>query len=489
MSDTITAIATPPGLGAIAVLRISGPEAITVANQIFRGSKQPSLMESRRAYFGMVLDGNEIIDEVLLTVFRAPNSYTGEELVEVSGHGGALIAARLLETALKAGARLARPGEFTQRAYLHGKMDLTQAEAVMDLITAQTRQAQRAALEQRSGRLGQEMKKIKQELLTIVAHLEASFDFPEDDIDPEKEEFLRARMKACRDHFLKLLATAEEGRLLREGITLALCGAPNAGKSSLLNKLLGMERAIVSPIAGTTRDTIEEHVVLGGFPFRVIDTAGIRPTEDLVEQEGVLRAQAAAENADGSLHLVDAMEVEKTMYPFSGLDSRTARLSSERPKGSEEGNLLTEELAGNVNGYKTIQPISSEELLVFNKIDLIEDRSTLQKLHPNALLISCATGEGIERLVETLIERLLGKKATSMETAPSSLAINARHQACLQHALDSMERALSLEATHAPLELLAIELHASLQAVGEVTGEVNSEEILGEIFSTFCIGK
>ncbi|MFZ4115393.1 MAG: tRNA uridine-5-carboxymethylaminomethyl(34) synthesis GTPase MnmE [Chthoniobacterales bacterium] len=448
MSDTIAAIATPPGSGAIALLRISGPEAIAVADQIFQGSTSPSQMQSRHTYFGVVVDGSEIIDEVLLTVFRAPKSYTGEDLVEVSGHGGALIVARLLEAVLQAGARLARPGEFTQRAYLHGKMDLTQAEAVMDLITAQTRHAQRAALEQRSGRLGQEIEKIKQKLLTIVAHLEASFDFPEDDIDPEQEELLRARMEACRDYLLKLLGTAEEGRLLREGISLALCGAPNAGKSSLLNKLLGVERAIVSPIAGTTRDTIEEQATLGGFPFRVIDTAGIRLTEDPVEHEGVLRAHRVAETADHSLHLVDATQVEEF-----------------------------------------IPPITSEELLVFNKVDLIENRLALQQRYPSALLISCATGEGIETLIETLIERLVGKKATYIEAAPSPLAINTRHQVCLKRALDAIERALSLVVTHAPLELLAIELHASLQAVGEVTGEVHCEEILGEIFSTFCIGK
>lgn len=448
MNETIAAIATPPGSGAVGMVRISGPEAITLADQFFQGSIKPSLMKSRHAYFGTFVHAGEILDEVLLTIFRAPQSYTGEDVVEVSGHGGALIVARLLEAILNAGARLARPGEFTQRAYLHGKMDLTQAEAVMDLITAQTRHAQRVALEQRSGRLGQEMDLMKQELLAVVAHVEAFFDFPEDDIAPEKEELLRARMEACRDHLLKLLATAGEGRLLREGISLALCGAPNAGKSSLLNHLLGMERAIVSSTPGTTRDTIEESATLGGFPFRLIDTAGVRITDDLVEREGVVRAHHAAERSDACLHLVDATLPQEPM-----------------------------------------EPISSGELLVFNKIDLLADRSLLKQAHPSAVMISCATGEGIEELIAKLIQQVTQKKEALVEAAPSFLAINARHQACLQRALHSMETALSLEASHAPLELLSSELHAALEAIGEVTEAVGSEEILGEIFSTFCIGK
>lgn len=454
MSDTIAAIATPPGSGAIAVVRVSGSEAIPIAEKIFQGNSSPMLMKSRYAYFGSIVDAGNMVDEVLLTVFRAPQSYTGEDVVEVSGHGGALIAVRLLESLLNNGARLARPGEFTQRAYLHGKMDLTQAEAVMDLINAQTDHAQRIALRQRAGGLGQEMDRLKQELLTMVAHVEAFFDFPEDDIAPEEGPFLRARMEACRNHLVRLLATAEEGRLLREGFSLALCGAPNVGKSSLLNKLLHMERAIVSPTAGTTRDTIEEMANLGGFPFRLIDTAGIRSTEDVIEQAGVVRAQSAAKSADYTLHLVDATDCEQV-----------------------------------------IEPVSSNELLVLNKVDLILNRPALQQMYPSAIMISCNTGEGIDALISTLIERLVGKKESSVlstesaQGAPSILAINARHKACLKRALDSLDQALALEAAGEPLELVSIELHTALQAVGEVTGEVDSEEILGTIFSTFCIGK
>lgn len=448
MFDTIAAIATPPGSGAIVLIRISGSEAIDIARKIFQGSTSPTKMQSRYTYFGKIVDHGRVIDEVLLTIFHAPKSYTGEDVVEVSGHGGVFIAARLLETILQQGARLARPGEFTQRAYLHGKMDLTQAEAVMDLITAQTEHAERVALEQRAGALGQEIKKIREELLHIVAHLEAFFDFPEDDVASVDGPFLRASIESVRNHLVKLLATAEEGRLLREGLSLALCGAPNAGKSSLLNKLLQVERAIVSPVAGTTRDTIEEMATLGGFPFRLIDTAGIRATEDLIEHEGVLRARNTAQHADYTLHLVDATEC-----------------------------------------HRPIEPIASHELLVLNKIDLIINRSSLAKMHPDAVMISCNTGEGMDTLISALMKRLFGNKGSFTEEAPSSFAINTRHKVCLKRALDAIEKALILEAVQEPLELLAIELRAALNAIGEVTGEVNSEEILGTIFSTFCIGK
>jgi tRNA modification GTPase len=282
----------------------------------------------------------------------------------------------------------------------------------------------------------------------MVAHLEAFLDFPDEDINPEEGALLRTRMESSRHHLVQLLDTAEEGRLVREGASLVLCGSPNVGKSSLFNKLLEMERAIVSPTAGTTRDTIEEMTTLGGFPFRVIDTAGIRLTEDLIEREGVARAQRAVNNADDVLHLVDARDINQI-----------------------------------------IEPISKNELLIFNKVDLIANRDSLQKKFPSALMISCMTGEGMETLITTIIKRATGKKEECREATPSLLAINARHQACLSRALHSIDKAIVLESMREPLELLSIELHDALEAVGEVTGEVDSEEILGTIFSTFCIGK
>ncbi len=449
MEETIAAVATPPGEGALAVIRISGPRALNVADAIFRGSRQPSSMEERKVAFGRIIDAKtEVLDEALLTVFRNPRSYTGEDLVEISGHGGSLVASRVLAAVLAAGARMARPGEFTERAFLNGKMDLTQAEAVMDLISAQTPRAARAAAHQLEGRLGDEIMTLRGELLETVAHLEAFIDFPEEGIDPESGAILLDRMKSVGSHINRLLATANEGRLLREGLSIALCGAPNAGKSSLLNLLLGADRAIVHATPGTTRDTIEERASLGGYPFRVIDTAGLRETTDPVEREGVERARQTAENADLRLHLVDAT----TLHPMDGITIRIA-------------------------------PLFDDELLVMNKIDLVSDRNLL----PEGLKISCITGKGIEALVDAILARATGHPEE--EAVPDGAAINTRHQECLRRAASALSVAIDLLGKGEAPELVAVELRASLSAVGEIVGEAGTEEILGKIFSSFCIGK
>lgn len=443
MQETIAALATPPGEGALAVVRISGPKAVAVADAVFKGAKAPSVMEERRVAFGRIADAKgEFIDEVLVSVFRNPRSYTGEDLVEISGHGGSLVASRVLATVLAAGARMARPGEFTERAFLNGKLDLTQAEAVMDLITAQTPRAAKAAAGQLEGRLGEEIHVLRSGLLECVAHLEAFIDFPEEGIDPESGTALRHRMEKIQGRLGQLLATANEGRLLREGIALALCGAPNAGKSSLLNRLLGVERAIVSETAGTTRDTIEEHASLGGYPFRVIDTAGLRETEDPVEREGVERARRAAEAADLRIRLVDA--------------------------AAQRG---------------PITPLFPDELLVLNKVDLVKDRSGLSA----GIHISCHTGEGIEELVAAILTKVTGLHAG--EAAPDVTAINTRHRDCLRKAQGHLGAAIALLESGEPPELVAVELRSALGDVGEVVGAAGTEEILGKIFSSFCIGK
>lgn len=444
--ETIAAIATPHGEGALAVIRISGEKALSVADAVFRAAKPPSETEERRVVLGKIADAKgEVVDEVLLTVFRNPRSYTGEDLVEISGHGGPVVASRVLAAVLAAGARTARPGEFTERAFHHGKLDLTQAEAVMDLINAQTDRSARAAAVQLEGRLGAEINALRADLLETVAHLEAFIDFPEEGIDPESGEVLRKRMESVGTRLDRLLATANEGRLLREGITLALCGAPNAGKSSLLNRLLGVDRAIVSEIAGTTRDTIEERASLGGYPFRVIDTAGIRETRDPVEREGVDRARRAAKAADLRIHLVDAAS----------------------------GNDLT-------------APLFEDELLVFNKIDLVPDHDVFSKGIP----ISCRTGEGIETLVHAILARATGRSPSALgEAAPDGAAINTRHRDCLRKSRGHLAAAIALLESGEPPELVAVELRSALGDVGEIVGEAGTEEILGKIFSSFCIGK
>lgn len=446
MKETIAAIATPPGEGALAVIRISGPGALAMSDTLFRSTRAPSAMEERRVAFGRIIDSHgEVIDEVLLTVFRNPRSYTGEDLVEISGHGGSLVASRVLAAVLGSGARMARPGEFTERAFLNGKLDLTQAEAVMDLISAQTPRAAKAAAGQLEGRLGDEINTLRSDLLGCVAHLEAFIDFPEEGIDPESGAALRKRMEGIADHLERLLSTADEGRLLREGITLALCGAPNAGKSSLLNRLLGSERAIVSAIPGTTRDTIEERASIGGYPFRVIDTAGLRETSDPVEREGVERACRAAEQADIRIHLVDASAQNTPVTSLFG-----------------------------------------EEMVVLNKIDLVADRQRLSSVSA-AACISCQTGEGIDSLITSILAKVTGR--SEGESLPDGAAINARHQECLKRAAAALQAAIALLAAGEPPELVAVELRSALGAVGEIVGDAGTEEILGKIFSSFCIGK
>jgi len=437
--DTIAAISTPPGEGAIAVIRVSGPDAIRVAESIFRPRKAGAALTERVLHFGSFYRDGEKLDEGLLAVFAAPRSYTGENMAEIHGHGGALVSSRLYEAVLEAGARAAEPGEFTQRAFINGKMDLTQAEAVMDVIRASTPRALKAAQEQLRGRLGDEIEAIRARVLAVVAHLEAYIDFPEEGIDPHVGADLLRDITAIQERITALLDTAEEGRILREGVRLVLCGAPNAGKSSLLNRLLGFERAIVSAIPGTTRDTIEEFASLHGLPFRITDTAGLRETDDVIEREGVERARRAIENADVIVRVIDATE--------------------------------TCDLTGTEN-----------ELVVFNKVDLLSSRDGLPS---QALPVSCTTGEGIRSLVDAIVARTRGANIES----PTLAAINARHQSCLIRARKALAQATDdLTAGRDP-ELVALPLREALQAVGEVVGLADTEEILGEIFSTFCIGK
>jgi len=433
--DTIAALSTPPGEGALAVVRVSGPAALTIAGQVFRGG-QPA---HRMAVFGRIVDAEGVVDEVVLTAYHGPASYTGEDVVEISGHGGVLVSARVLRAVLQAGARAAGPGEFTQRAFLNGKMDLTQAEAVMDLIRAQTPLAARAAAEQLAGRIGAEILAIREAILDVVAHVEAHIDFPDEDIDPDTGAALLARIESTRAHIGRLLATADEGRILREGVRLAICGRPNAGKSSLLNRLAGYERAIVSPTPGTTRDTIEEVLNLRGIPFRVIDTAGLRETPDAIEREGVRRAREAVAAADVVLRVVDATE-------SAAFDDPAA---------------------------------AENEIVVFNKCDLASEVQ-------NPLAVSCVTGAGIDALVDALAARVRNEPAPARD---SLAAVNARHQACLFRAEGALEEAATkLAAGEAP-EFVALDLRVALDAAGEVVGVVDTDDILGRIFGSFCIGK
>ncbi len=445
MNDTIAAISTAFGEGAVSLIRVSGPQAVEIVQKLWRGRKALAETEARYAVLGSLWDGGAKLDDVLLTLFRAPNSYTGEDVVEIAGHGGILVSRRVLEAVLRAGARAANPGEFTQRAYLHGKMDLTQAEAVMDLITAQTDLALRAANEQLEGRLGSRIRELRAMVLEILAHVEAYIDFPDEDIDPNTGALLRGRIEKAQAAAEALLATANQGKVLREGIRAVIFGEPNVGKSSLLNLLLGHERAIVSHHPGTTRDVLEETVNLRGIPLRLVDTAGVRHTEDEIERAGIERTRRQLERADLRLRVVDS--------------------SRSRAEQSEEEEAL-----------------SGKEILILNKCDLPP--------HPSwdevpAVRMSCLHGEGFDALAEAVMEAVTSGAAT----ADWSCAINARHASCLERASGFLQAAQGAFDEGLSPEFIAEELRAAMEAIGDVVGRADTEELLGVIFSQFCIGK
>lgn len=440
-SETIAAIATAPGTGAIAVIRISGPEALRVVHQCTSGK----VLHPRMATLVRVRDARGgVIDECVATYFAGPASFTGEDTVELSCHGGILVTRRVLERVLACGARPAEPGEFSRRAFENGKLDLTQAEAVMDIISAGSDLALRAAQNQLQGAIGNQVAAAADILINVAAHVEAYIDFPEEDIAPDTTESLLCQLDEVRSILQRLLATADEGRLLREGIRTAIIGAPNVGKSSLLNMLLGYERAIVSSTAGTTRDTIEESVALGGLKLRLIDTAGLHESADAIERAGMERSRRAGAEADLILEVADI----------------TA------PRALLE-----------------LPPTGAHRLLLLNKCDL--------PAHPdwtgeaNALRLSCAEGTGREAL-EQAVERLFLHDSGERDNLA---AINTRHRYALQQALDNLAAArAALQAGESP-EWVDVDLRAALDALGAITGRIDTDDILTRVFSTFCLGK
>jgi len=446
VNETIAAQATPFGPGAIALIRLTGEDSHAIAGKALRTDceRQEARTVKRAA---LRSSEGDVIDEVLVTVFRRPHSYTGENLVEISCHGGVLVVQRALDRLLECGARSAMAGEFTQRAFLNGKIDLTQAEAVMDVIGAQTDLALRAAQQQLGGKIGMETEDIRGSLLQIVAHLEAYIDFPDEDITPQTGEALVGQLEAVQSRIELMLATAEQGRILREGARVVIYGEPNVGKSSLLNILLGQERAIVSDIAGTTRDTVEEVVSLGGFPVRLIDTAGHRKAVDELERVGVERTLDKVAQADLVLEVVD----------------------SSAPRGQS---LLRS------------RDKNSRSLLVLNKCDL--PRHSDWNEHSEGAEISCADGSGLDGLIAAIAGVFAQGDGTWGQEA---VAVNARHQSCLRRARGALGEALRQLKGGVGPEFVALDLRLALDAVGEVAGRVETEELLGEIFGQFCIGK
>lgn len=448
-TDTIAAISTSVGEAAISVVRLTGPQAHTILGRAFRARRPVSELTPRATHLGHVLgpDGS-VIDHALGILFQGPASYTGEDTAEIHCHGGILVTQKVLSTLLHHGARQADAGEFTQRAFLNGKMDLTQAEAVMDLIHAQSTLAVRAANEQLEGRIGKQADTMRTGLIAILAHIEAYIDFPDEDISPETGEALQARLTALLTQTQQLLSTSEHGRLLRQGARTVICGEPNVGKSSLLNLLTGFERAIVSPRAGTTRDTIEEFIQVHGIPLRLVDTAGLRQSDDTIEQSGIARTAREMERADLILEVVDASQP-----------------------------------AEKANRVSLSTHASQRHILILNKADQTIDASWSKS---TGIPVSCLTSEGIDA-IRSAIRDLVLRSGPLLGDHP--LAINARHQSCFQRVADHLEAAASaLRETQAP-EFIALDLREALQALGQVVGQIDGEEVLDQIFRQFCIGK
>jgi tRNA modification GTPase len=464
LDDTIAAIATPLGEGGLAVVRLSGPQSLAVADKCFlpfgKNSLKPSEATSHTIQYGKIVLGDKTVDEVLLAVLRAPRTFTREDTVEITCHGGILPAKLVLDALFENGARPAEPGEFTRRAFLNGRLDLAQAEAVADLIYSRTELALAAANEQLAGKLSQRINRLRDDLMHTLAHVEAHIDFPDEDIAPDTKEQLLKRLENGVKFMDELLRTANEGQILRRGIRAAIVGRPNVGKSSVLNQLLGRDRAIVSPVPGTTRDTIEETANIRGLPVVFIDTAGLREARDEIEQEGIRRSRESLARAEFILHVLDASE----------------------PLTNEDENLFAEFAA-------------KKRILIRNKIDLPvklelppEFRVTrhVSRVTSPVVDVCCLSGQGIEPLKDAIKELAWSGE---IKAGMLQVMINSRHQDALNRARAATLQTLEALRADATLELVAMDLRIAANAVGEIVGKTATEDLLDSIFSQFCIGK
>ncbi|MDN5325331.1 MAG: tRNA modification GTPase [Moorella sp. (in: firmicutes)] len=461
LDDTIAALGTPPGEGGIGIIRLSGSQAIAIAAKIFKPVKGPDLAAtgSHTLRLGFIIDPNsgESLDEVLVSVMRAPRSYTAEDVVEINCHGGALATSRVLQLVLRTGARLAEPGEFTRRAFLNGRLDLAQAEAVLEIIRARSSKGLTAALDHLRGNLSRKIGELNERLTGILAALEASMDFPEEVGEVDKGEL--AELRSILAGVDRLLATWEEGRLLTEGLKVAIVGRPNVGKSSLLNALLNQERAIVSSIPGTTRDTIEETLQLGGFTCRLIDTAGLRETADELESIGVARSRKAIVSAELVLVVVDLQ---------TGIQDEDRRV---------------------------LESVRDKVLIIIgNKLDLVahDVNKKLAGLEAFAgnypwVAVSALRGEGLDELARKVQEIVLGGRALAGSNEP--LITSARHRAALENCREHLASAIKAWEEGLPEDLIAIDLWSAVNYLGEIIGTTAREDLLDRIFSDFCIGK
>ncbi|AAM25900.1 tRNA uridine-5-carboxymethylaminomethyl(34) synthesis GTPase MnmE [Caldanaerobacter subterraneus] len=457
--DTIAAISTFPGEAGIGIVRISGDEALEIISKIFRPFRKKDIksVKSHTIHYGHIVDPEtgEVYDEVLVTVMRKPNTYTREDVVEINCHGGIVVSSKILELVLKHGARLAEPGEFTKRAFLNGRIDLSQAEAVIDIITSKTMLANRYAQKQLAGVLGQKMKDLKNKIMELLSHLLALIDFPEEDVEELEREEIKRRAKDILNDIEYLIASSESGRIIREGLKTAIIGKPNVGKSSLLNALLKQNRAIVTDIPGTTRDVIEEYMNIKGIPIKLIDTAGIRHTDELVEKIGVEKSKEVLAEADLILFVLDA--------------SRD----------------LTKE------DYEIFDILSGKNIIfVLNKVDLPKkiDEEELKKLVGNGIIVEVSTVErtGLDKLESEIYNLVFKGKVSATE---EEIITNARHREVLINAKKHMESVIEAIEKGYSEDLITIDVNGALNEIGKITGETATEDVINQIFERFCVGK
>jgi len=457
--DTIAAISTPPGEGGIGIVRLSGDEALDIAEKVYKqGDKRLSDQPSHTIHYGNVYHPktDEKLDEVMVTIMKAPKTYTREDIVEINTHGGVLVTNKVLQAVLKAGGRLAEPGEFTQRAFLNGRVDLSQAEAVMDVIRAKTDSAMHNAMSQLDGNLSEIISEIRQEILDTLAQVEVNIDYPEyDDVEEMTSKLMKEKAIDVKAQVEDILETAEQGKILRDGLATAIIGRPNVGKSSLLNVFARQDKAIVTDVAGTTRDVIEEFVNVKGVPLRMIDTAGIRDTEDEVERIGVTRSKKEIEGAELVLLIFDQHQT------LTDEDFELLRLTEDK-----------------------------ERLILLNKMDLeqkLDVDRLLETVDPETVLpVSITENTGVNEVQNTIVDLFFEGKTGEKDATYIS---NVRHIALLEQAIDALDEVIEGIDMNMPVDLVQIDLTRAWDALGEVTGESVQDELITQLFSQFCLGK
>ncbi|MCX7843338.1 MAG: tRNA uridine-5-carboxymethylaminomethyl(34) synthesis GTPase MnmE [Clostridia bacterium] len=459
-TDTIAAISTPSGTGGIGIIRISGDKAFEIARKIFEGKRSFDSFRSHTINYGKIVDPstNETIDEVLLSRMDGPNTFTREDVIEINCHGGIAVQKRIIELVVREGARIAEPGEFTKRAFLNGRIDLTQAEAVIDLINSKTEAGSRAAVDQLEGKLSEKLKEVRKRLIELIAHIEVTVDYPEHDIEEITGQKIYEELNAIGSKLNNIIKNFDKGRIIREGISVVIVGRPNVGKSSLLNELSGKNKAIVTDIPGTTRDIIEEYVNIEGIPVKLIDTAGIRQTEDVVEKIGVEKARKSIESADLVIMMVDA---------GSGINSEDLEI------------------------MKAAREICNRKLIVLiNKIDVADETSikNIENTFDDVRTIRASIKEekGIEELERAITESFVRDE---IKTGSEMLVTNVRHKSLIDKAINNINDARTAFESGMPLDCLTIDIKNAAEHIGQITGESVSEDVMKSIFSRFCLGK